>query len=343
MNNNYIHPQFKLNGVTHTVDSLEQEALIMLQSSEDYLRYLGQLICAWFDDKAYMIQRTSGTTGPPKEIQLDKAAMRASAEATVRFFDVQEGSKALLCMSTQFVGGKLMFIRALLFGWELDVCKPTARPLADTKTSYNFVAMVPMQVENSLAEMDQIETLIIGGAKVSPILAQKLQEKSTQVYETYGMTETITHIAAKKIGTPYFDVLPHATIQTDERGCLVIDAPTVNPHPVVTNDLVRLISAKQFEWLGRFDHVINSGGVKLFPEQIEEKLATKIKVRFFVGGKADDYFGTIVVLVIESQPYALAEDVFDGLTKYERPKEIQFVDQFIETESGKVIRSKNIN
>ncbi|WP_353117233.1 AMP-binding protein [Myroides odoratus] len=343
MNNNYIHPRFKLNGVTHTVDSLKQEALILLQSTEEYLRDFGQLICAWLDDETYMVQRTSGTTGPPKEIQLDKAAMRASAEATVRFFDVKEGSKALLCMSTQFVGGKLMFIRALLFGWELDVCKPTARPLADIKTQYNFVAMVPMQVENSLEEMDQIETLIIGGAKVSPILAQKLQEKRTQVYETYGMTETITHIAAKKIGTPYFEVLPHATIQTDERGCLVIDAPTVNPHPVVTNDLVRLISAKQFEWLGRFDHVINSGGVKLFPEQIEEKLATKIKARFFVGGKADDYFGTIVVLVIESQPYALAEDVFDGLTKYERPKEIQFVDQFIETESGKVIRSKNIN
>ncbi|WP_060873774.1 AMP-binding protein [Myroides odoratus] len=343
MNNNYIHPRFKLNGVTHTVDSLKQEALILLQSTEEYLRDLGQLICAWLDDKTYMVQRTSGTTGPPKEIQLDKAAMRASAEATVRFFDVKEGSKALLCMSTQFVGGKLMFIRALLFGWELDVCKPTARPLAETNTQYDFVAMVPMQVENSLEEMDQIETLIIGGAKVSPILAQKLQEKRTQVYETYGMTETITHIAAKKIGTPYFEVLPHAAIQTDERGCLVIDVPTVNPHPVVTNDLVRLISAKQFEWLGRFDHVINSGGVKLFPEQIEEKLATKIKARFFVGGKADDYFGTIVVLVIESQPYALAEDVFDGLTKYERPKEIQFVDQFIETESGKVIRSKNIN
>jgi len=343
MNNNYIHPQFKLNGVSHTADSLRQEALEMLQSPEVHLRDLGQLIRSWFDKSTSVIQHTSGTTGPPKEIQLDKAAMCVSAEATVAFFNIKAGSKALLCMSTQFVGGKLMFIRALLFGWELDVCKPTARPLADNSTHYTFVAMVPMQVENSLNELDQIETLIIGGAKVSPVLAQKLQKKRTQVYETYGMTETITHIAAKKIGTPYFECLPHAQIQTDERGCLVIEVPAINPKPIVTNDLVQLIDDKRFEWLGRFDNVINSGGVKLFPEQIEEKLAAKIKERFFIGGKADDYFGTVVVLVIESQPYTLAEDVFDGLTKYERPKEIQFVNQFMETPSGKVIRSKNIN
>lgn len=343
MNKNDIHPQFKWNGVSYTVDGLVLEAQQMLLSSEEYLRDLGQLILAWFDEKTYVVQHTSGTTGPPKKIQLDKAAMRVSAEATVTFFNVKAGSKALLCMSTQFVGGKLMFIRALLFGWELDVCKPTARPLADNPTRYAFVAMVPMQVENSLNELNQIDTLIIGGAKVSPVLAQKLQEKNTNVYETYGMTETITHIAAKKIGTPYFEILPHVQIQTDERGCLVVDVPAINPHPIVTNDLVQLIDEKHFEWLGRFDNVINSGGVKLFPEQIEEKLAAKINERFFIGGKADDYFGTIVVLVIESQPYELTEDVFDGLAKYERPKEIQFVAQFIETESGKVVRSRNIN
>ncbi|WP_158962777.1 AMP-binding protein [Myroides fluvii] len=343
MHNTYIHPQFKLNGVIQSMDSLANEALRMQQAPEDYLRDLGQLIHDWLDDKEYILQRTSGTTGPPKEIQLNKAAMCASAEATVTFFDMKPGSKALLCMSTQFVGGKLMFIRALLFGWELDVVQPTARPLANTATHYNFVAMVPMQVENSLEELNQIDTLIIGGAKVSPVLAQKLMNIKTRVYETYGMTETITHIAAKKIGLPYFEVLPHAQIQTDERGCLVINAPAVNPNPIVTNDLVQWIDDRTFEWLGRFDHVINSGGVKLFPEQIEEKLADKIKARFFIGGKPHDYFGTIVVLVIESQPYALEADIFEGLTKYEKPKEVQFVNQFIETESGKVIRSKNIN
>ncbi|MGG5507246.1 MULTISPECIES: AMP-binding protein [unclassified Myroides] len=342
MDRNYIHPQFALNGVTHTLDSLVEKAEEMAVSSEDYVCELGQLILHWFDAKDYIIQRTSGTTGPPKEIHLPKQAMRASAEATVSFFDVQAGSTALLCMSAQFVGGKLMFIRALLFGWELEVCKPTARPLEGVNKHYNFVAMVPMQVENSLAELNQIDTLIIGGAKVSPVLAQELQRKQTKVYETYGMTETITHMAAKRIGMPYFEVLPHASIQTDERGCLVIHAPSVNPKPIVTNDLVNQIDNKRFEWLGRYDNVINSGGVKLFPEQIEEKLAKKIAARFFIGGKADAYFGTIVVLVIESQPYTLAADIFEGLAKYEKPKEIQFVAKFEETESGKVIRNKNL-
>lgn len=343
MNTNDIHPKFKLNGVSHTIASLLEEAEKMLHTQENHLLELGHLIQHWFDANEYIVQRTSGTTGPSKEIQLHKAAMRASAKATVEFFKVQEGSKALLCMSAQFVGGKLMFIRALLFGWELDVCKPTARPLLDVKTQYDFVAMVPMQVENSLDDLNQIAILIIGGAKVSPLLTQKLREKQTKVYETYGMTETITHIAAKKIGTPYFEVLPQVQIQTDQRGCLVIDAPAVNPKQIVTNDLVHLIDNKRFEWLGRFDNVINSGGVKLYPEQIEEKLATKIKTRFFITGKSDDYFGTIVVLVIENLPYALDENIFEDLAPYEKPKEIQFVEQFIETESGKVIRSKNTN
>lgn len=343
MDHHDIHPQFKLNGVRHTVYSLLSEAHVMLATQEDYLIELGQLILDWFDEKEYVVQRTSGTTGPPKKIHLPKKAMIASATATVTFFDIPAGSKALLCMSAQFVGGKLMLIRALLFGWELDVCKPTARPLLGNTTHYNFVAMVPMQVENSIDELDQIDTLIIGGAKVSPVLTQKLIHKPTKVYETYGMTETITHMAAKKIGNPYFEVLPHASIQTDDRGCLVVDIPSISTTRIITNDLVNQIDEHQFEWLGRFDHVINSGGVKLYPEQIEEKLAAKIPSRFFIAGKADDYFGTIVVLVIESQSYSLPEDIFDGLTKYERPKEIQFVEEFVETASGKVIRSKNIN
>ena len=343
MNNNFIHPQFRLNGEAHTVTSLVQLAREMQESPADYLRELGQLIVHWFDESDYIVQRTSGTTGPPKEIQLPKQAMEASAEATVSFFDIQAGSTALLCMSAQFVGGKLMLIRALLFGWHLDVCKPSARPLEEMTKSYDFVAMVPMQVENSLADLNRIGTLIIGGAKVSPVLAQALADKPTKVYETYGMTETITHMAAKKIGLPYFEVLPHAQIHTDDRGCLVVHVPSVNPNPIITNDLVEQIDDRQFQWLGRYDNVINSGGVKLFPEQIEEKLATKIGPRFFITGKSDAYFGTIVVLVIESQPFELPKDLFDELPKYERPKEVQFVDQFVETPSGKVIRNKNIN
>lgn len=345
MNNNmldFIHSQFKLNGCVYTKQSLLDEAKLFCQSDEEYLIQFGQLIQEWFNEKDYLVLHTSGTTGTPKEIHLKKESIIVSAEATVRFFDVKEGSTALLCMSTAFVGGKLMFIRALRFGWELDVVKPTARPLDGNAKYYNFVAMVPMQVENSLSELNRVEKLIIGGAKVNANLTQSLLEKQTQVYETYGMTETITHIAAKKIGESFFTVLSHASIEVDERGCLVIDAPKINPDKLVTNDLVELIDTNKFEWIGRWDNVINSGGVKLYPEKIEEKLASAIPYRFFVGGKEDQYFGTIVVLVIESEPYELSSDIFSKLSKYEYPKEVQFVTKFEETESGKILRNKNI-
>ncbi|MDM1502495.1 AMP-binding protein [Myroides marinus] len=339
---NYIHPSFELNGVSYSVEELVAVAHDWSTGKEEYLVDLGTLILQWFNTNDYVSLTTSGTTGPPKIIQLKKEAMLYSAKATGAFFDVQTGSNALLCMSTKFVGGKLMFIRALILGWKLDVMAPTARPLADNSKVYDFVAMVPMQVENSLVELVNVKKLIIGGAKVNKSLVEKLQLLDTLVYETYGMTETITHIAAKLVGTDIFSVLPHANVSQDDRGCLVISAPTVNPDLVVTNDLVEVISDKEFKWLGRVDNVVNSGGVKLFPEQIEEKLSKRIPYRFFVSSKEDEYLGNKLVLVIENTPYQLPEDLFEDLGKYEKPKEVQFVQKFVETETGKIIRRKNI-
>lgn len=339
---NYIHPSFRLNDVSYSVEELKTVAQQWAVGTEEYLVDLGNLILQWFSDDDYVSLTTSGTTGPPKVIQLKKEAMLCSAKATGSFFDVAVGSNALLCMSTKFVGGKLMFIRALILGWQLDVMAPTARPLVGNTKIYDFVAMVPMQVENSLAELTNVKKLIIGGAKVNKSLVEKLQLVDTKVYETYGMTETITHIAAKLVGTEVFSVLPHALVQQDERGCLVISAPTVNPDLVITNDLVEVISDKEFKWLGRIDNVVNSGGVKLFPEQIEEKLSKRIPYRFFVSSKEDEYLGNKLILVIESASYSLPEDLFIDLDKYEKPREVQFVEKFIETESGKIIRKKNI-
>lgn len=337
-----IHKDFRLNGQAFNREELIELASNWSTSSEEYLVDFAHLILQWFNDEDYVIQYTSGTTGPPKPIQLKKEAMLHSAQGTASFFNIKDKSKALLCMSTKFVGGKLMFIRSVLCGWHLDVIKPTATPLAENKQYYDFVAMVPMQVENSIKELANVGTLIIGGAKVNAALTKQLSNVSTRVYETYGMTETITHIAAKRIGDTSFSILPNIQITTDNRGCLVIHASYIVKEPIVTNDLVNLLDDSHFEWLGRVDNVINSGGVKLFPEQIENKLAPFIPWRFFIAGKEDDYFGNKVVLVIESKPYDLPINAFDQLTKFEKPKEIQFVDQFAETASGKVLRKENI-
>ncbi|WP_158209187.1 AMP-binding protein [Myroides phaeus] len=343
MSLNYIHPEFRLNDQSYGIDELCSLANKMILSTEEYLVDLGNLILQWFDNRDFVILTTSGTTGPPKQIQLKKEAMVCSAKATGTFFDIKSGDTALLCMSTKFVGGKLMFIRALLLGWQLDVIAPSSSPLKGNEKVYDFVAMVPMQVENSIEELSNVKKIIIGGAKVNAALTEKLIPLSTQVYETYGMTETITHIAAKRVGTEVFSVLSHATVMQDDRGCLVIDAPAVNSELVITNDLVELIDNSHFKWMGRADNVINSGGVKLFPEQIEEKLSKRIPYRFFVIGKEDDYLGNKLVLVIESTPYNLSEDVYSELSKFEKPREVQFVEKFIETESGKIIRNKNIH
>ena len=339
-----MHKDFKLNGEVHSKASLLELAhKWIVEKQEEYLVDLGQLIVDWYNDSKTIALTTSGTTGPPKKILLKKTAMLASARATGDYFNQLAGTRALLCMSTRFVGGKLMLIRALVLGWQLDVVKPTANPLSGNKRFYDFVAMVPMQVEHSIDELHLVKTLIIGGAKVGRELRSRLLPLKTLVYETYGMTETITHIAAKRIGTDIFTALPHATFAIDDRECLVIDAPTVAEELVVTNDLVTLLDEQSFIWRGRVDNVINSGGVKLHPEEIEEKLAGLFSNRFFVTGVEDAYLGTKLVLVIEGEPFAVSADTFKLLGKFEKPKEIRFIPKFVETESGKVIRSKSLD
>ncbi len=202
--------------------------------------------------------------------------------------------------------------------------------------------MVPLQAQNSIQELKKVKKLIVGGAKVSNVLEKQLIKLKTQSYETYGMTETITHIAAKKIGEKAFTVLPHVTISYDDRNCLVIHAPRISEEVIVTNDIVELMNENQFVFLGRIDNVINSGGIKLIPEQIEEKLTGKIEARFFIASKVDKELGEKVVLAIEGKKQNLDESIFSVLDKYEKPKEIIFISKFKETANGKIMRKESL-
>ncbi|WP_306350269.1 AMP-binding protein [Flavobacterium sp. '19STA2R22 D10 B1'] len=339
-----VHNYFKLNGAHLTKDDLCTVAYSFIKEGEQYEKYIGDFILNWFDEKSFIELNTSGTTGDPKLIQIDKQAMVHSALATGNFFDLGPGDKALHCLPTQYIAGKMMFVRAFILGLELDLVAPSSNPLENNETEYKFCAMVPLQAQNSLKELDAIKILIIGGAKVNDSLQQQLMNlPKTAVYETYAMTETITHIAVKKIGVEAFDLLPHVTIAQDERGCLVIDAPTIASEKVVTNDLVEILNDHQFIWLGRFDNVINSGGIKLIPEKIEEKLQGKINARFFVVGKQDHTLGEKLVLVIEGTEFPIDHAIFSDLGKYEQPKEILFSPKFQETESGKLQRKKTLD
>lgn len=345
MNNpdyHFVHPHFKLNGFHLSEDDLLRIAYSFIKEGEPYERAVGDFLMYWFDHKTYIDMQTSGTTGAPKLIRVQKQAMVNSAMATAEFFDLYADMKVLHCLPTQYVAGKMMLVRAFILGWDMDLVAPSSHPLERNDMQYDFAAMVPLQAQHSINELKQVKKLILGGAKVSSALAKKLSKVSTEIYETYGMTETITHIAAKRVGEEAFTTLPNVNISTDERSCLVIDAYAICDEPVITNDVVEITDEKHFIWLGRHDNVINSGGVKLFPEQIEEKLSGKIERRFFVKGEPDEELGEKLVLYIEGENMEIDPEVFTKLGKFEKPKQILFIDKFTETESGKIIRDKSV-
>jgi O-succinylbenzoic acid--CoA ligase len=357
MESHNFHKDFKLNGTSFaTVDEL-------LSYTTKYSDKIHHFLQEWFSEKNYVIAHTSGSTGIPKVIKLQKKQLQNSAVATGDFFKLDENTSALLCLPIEYIAGKMMLVRALTLGWHLDVISSSSNPLKQHLTSYDFSAMVPLQVENSIDKLHQIKKLIVGGGAVSNSLQEKLQEVTTEVFATYGMTETITHIAVKKLnnlGLPkgnatnntFYKILPNTTIYKDERNCLVIKNTNISDKVIFTNDVVALISDTQFEWLGRFDNVINSGGIKLYPEKIEAELSKIIKQRFFVAGIKDEKLGDKLVLLIESadtKSIKLQDELIGKMknsklfSKFEIPKEIYFVDRFIETDSKKIQRKKTLD
>lgn len=338
-----IHPNFKLNGRHFSKEELIALAISYSNSYFEYEQECGQFLSKWLDENDSLEVQTSGTTGKPKLIKIKKSAMVNSAIATGNFLKLSTGNSALCCLPVKYIAGKMMVVRAMVLGLELDLVEPKSNPLENNFKNYDFVAMVPLQVEGSLQKINQIKKLIIGGTKVNQVLENQLKNSSCQAYESYSMTETVTHIALKRIGEKAFTVLPNVVITTDKRGCLVIDAPQLNSETIITNDSVVILSENQFIWKGRIDNVINSGGIKLFPEQIEEKLANKIISRFFVASMPDEKLGEKVVLVIEGKEFSLNEIIFEVLDKFEKPKVIYFLPKFLETETGKIKRKEIIN
>jgi len=337
-----VHNHFKINGYHLSAIDLCRVAYDYIKEGDANEQAIGEFLLDWFDNKEYIEMRTSGTTGLPKIVRLEKQAMIQSALATGDFFELEPRNKVLLCLPVKFVAGKMMLVRSIILGLDLDVVSPSTEPLASNETKYDFVAMVPLQVQNSIEALSNVKKLIIGGAKMDTTLEGKLLPLKTEIYETYGMTETITHIAAKKLGEKVFTVLPNVKIARDDRGCLVITVPSISEEAIVTNDLVEIIRENQFIFLGRIDNVINSGGVKLIPEQIEAKLIEKINSRFFVTGIPDPVLGEKLILVIEGEKQDFEAGFFDVLDKFEKPKEIVFVPKFKENENGKLLRKPSL-
>ena len=341
-----IHPQFRLNGIPLDKDSLYEVAYSWIKEGKDFEIDAGDFLLDWLSPSEYIEVKTSGSTGIPKTLALRKEHMVNSALATGRYFQLEPENRSLLCLSTKYIAGKMMLVRAMVLGMWITVVEPSSSPFQKELGHFDFAAMVPLQVQNSLDELQRIKKLIIGGAPISQALRERIASSRNSIYETYGMTETITHIAVKRLDNEQdcFETLPDVTIRKDDRGCLVINAPRISDGEIITNDLIDIINENCFIWLGRYDNVINSGGVKLIPEQIEEKLSTVIPNRFFVATVPDEKLGERLILIIEG----LLENPIKTIAKntklapYEMPKDVYSLKQFEETTNGKLLRRKTL-
>ena len=325
-----------------------KEDLVKLPISDDYEKSICNFLKEWHNSSEIINTKTSGSTGKPKSIELKKSAMLKSAELTCTFFNLKKGQKALLCLPTNFIAGKMMLVRTIYKELNLLSVQPSRNPLKNLNTKIDFAAMTPMQVNTILIEnpekIELISTLIIGGAPVDSILEYKLSKFSTRCFSTFGMTETITHIALKELNNHnYFKALPSINFKKNIEGYLVINAPHISKDDIQTNDKIELISPTSFVWKGRKDHVINSGGVKIQAEELEIEISKSItNHRFFISTLKDDLLSEKIILIIETEDaLSLSELNFNHINKYSIPKEIYTLPKFIETETGKVLRKQN--
>lgn len=304
-------------------------------------------VAQWIDSSDYIDAHTSGSTGTPKPIRLLKSDMRISARNTCEFFRLDSQSTLVLPLSSDYIAGKMMIVRALECGGTLIIEQPSNNPLPTCRmATIDLIAIVPSQIDGLLksTQFHKIKNVIIGGGRIPESMEHKLENvSSANIYATYGMTETCSHVALRRIGDKRYHALPGFTFDIDERGCLIIKTEEMSFGQLTTNDLVELENNHSFRWLGRYDNIINSGGIKLVPEQIETKIAPLVcGHNFYVTSRKSDKWGDELGLIIECDteiPH-LNRRLSDILTSVERPKFIAYEPNFQRTSSGKIIRKK---
>lgn len=322
--------------------------LIVETNHIELIEDVKSFIIEWHSESTHIATSTSGSTGKPKVIRLAKDKMIASAKMTGEFLQLKSNMNALLCLSPKTIGGKMMIVRAIVWDMNLIISDLSSTPLSNIESKINFAAMVPMQVANSFKhnknQLASIDQLIIGGGPMSIELEHDLQNLPNSIHHTFGMTETISHIALKSVSKKElnYSALPNVSFEV-ENNALVINAPRLGVHQLKTNDFIELISPNSFIWRGRTDFIINSGGIKFSPEEIEKKLSSIISVPYFIAGNTDHALGEKIVLILESSLKLYAKsDFLAVLNKFEIPKEIIFLPSFIRSESDKILRKETL-
>ena len=310
-----------------------------------------EFLAEWLNEDPCVKVQTSGSTGDPKPMLVEKRRMRASARITCDFLGLKPGDTALLCMSLDYIAGKMMVVRALERDLQLISVPPSGHPLSAVSQEITFAAMVPMQVFNSLQVPEERERLrrlrhlIIGGGAVSDQLATELRDFPHHVWSTYGMTETLSHIALRPLNGPraseWYTPFPSVSVSLNDADCLVINAPEVCAETLVTNDIAELApDGSRFRILGRRDNVICSGGIKIQAEELERRLAPFMRVPYLISSRPDEKFGEIVVLLTEGSIDEARQVCESVLPKFHQPRAYLHVDRIPLTETGKPARKQ---
>ena len=311
---------------------------------------LQQFLTEWHNDSPTLLVHTSGSTGEPKPMWVEKRRMESSARMTCDFLGLRSGDTALLCMSLDYIAGKMMAVRSLVRHLRLMVVEPGGHPLATVAEPVDFAAMVPMQVWNSLRVQEQrerlmsIRHLLIGGGAIDDSLAAELRAFPNAVWSTYGMTETLSHIALRRLSGPnatdWYTPFEGVTLSRTNDGCLVIDAPALHDGPLTTNDIAELASDGRFKILGRKDNVICSGGLKIQAEEVERLLHSHLRVPYVITKRKDEKFGEVVVLLTEGDTAEAQLICQRVLPRYWQPRAYFHVDQIPLTPTGKPARAR---
>lgn len=336
---------------------------IQLEGYTEYERVAIQFCADWLDGIELFDQQSSGSTGIPKIIQLTRPQMEASASATARFFGIHEKIHLLCCLNPAYIAGKMMLVRALVWNTSVRVIAPSSNPLMeeDTEKLPNFIALAPIQIDailkNPLSreKLKCIKHIIVGGAPINEGIKNLLFSEKIKAFQTYGMTETVSHVALAPIenGELTYQLLPNVKAGQDERGAIWIQSPVTCQKIIQTNDLVKFLGEGKFYWLGRADFVINSGGIKIYPEILEQKIEPILSnyfglVSYFFFGLEDEKLGQKLILLIETSSQdselidRLLEDFKNLLQWYEVPKKILLITKFQRTPSGKTDRLQTI-
>lgn len=313
---------------------------------------LDEFVSDWQSDSPTLLVHTSGSTGKPKPMLVEKRRMEASARITCGFLGLRAGDTALLCMPLDFIAGKMVVVRSLVWGLQLVAVEPSGHPLKGLTESPTFAAMVPMQVYNSLKVEEErrllrgITHLIIGGGAVNSDMAEELRGFPNAVWSTYGMTETLSHIALRRLSgaeaSEWYEPFDGVGVTTNADGCLVIDAPAVCAQPIVTNDIAEIApDGRRFRIRGRRDNVVCSGGLKLQIEEMEARLQPHLNVPYMISKRPDDKFGEAVVLLAVTDDMESVREVCRmHMPRYEQPRYFLAVSALPMTPTGKPARAE---